>query len=131
MSANYGYSEERYQRRHGQNAGNQRRNGRKKPNSKKASFRKKEQNKASMFLVTFAAVVIISVIFVSGLGLQKKIDAYNERIDELTAEIQKEEARKEKIEEYRKYTQTKGFVEEIAQDQLGLVYEGEIIFKQD
>lgn len=124
MSANYGYSERKHQRRPGQTTGNHRK-------GKKASFRKKEQNKASMFLVTFAAVVIISVIFVSGLGLQKKIDAYNERIDELTAEIQKEEARKEKIEEYRKYTQTKGFVEEIAQDQLGLVYEGEIIFKQD
>ena len=124
MSANYGYSERNYQRRPGRPKRNQKRNG-------KASFRKKEQNKASMFLVTFAAVVIISVIFVSGLGLQKKIDAYNERINELTAEIQKEEARKEKIEEYRKYTQTKGFVEEIAQDQLGLVYEGEIIFKQD
>lgn len=84
-----------------------------------------------MFLVSFAALVIILVIFVGGLGLQKKIDAYNERIGELTAEIQKEEARKDKLEEYRKYTQTKGFVEEVAQDQLGLVYEGEIIFKQD
>ena len=99
--------------------------------SRKATFRKREQNKASMLLVTFAVLVIVSVIFVSGVGLQKKIDAYNERIEELQAEIDKEQERALKLEEYRKYTQTKGFVEEIAQDQLGLVHEGEIIFKQE
>ena len=81
-----------------------------------------------MFLVTFAVLVIVGVIFVSGIGLQKKIDAYNERINELETEIKRENDRAVKLEEYRKYTQTKGFVEEMAQEQLGLVNEGEIIF---
>jgi len=84
-----------------------------------------------MFLVTVAALVIISVIFVSGVGLQKKIDEYNLKIQELQAEIRKEEERAAKLEEYRKYTQTKGFVEEVAQDQIGLVYPGETVFKQE
>jgi len=84
-----------------------------------------------MFLVTVAALVIISVIFVSGVGLQKKIDEYNLKIQELRAEIRKEEERAAKLEEYRKYTQTKGFVEEVAQDQIGLVYPGETVFKQE
>lgn len=97
----------------------------------KASFRKRQENKGSMLLVTFAALVIVCVIFVSGVGLQKKIDEYDVKIQELQAEIQKEEERKDKLEEYRKYTQTKGFVEEVAQDQIGLVYPGEMIFKQE
>lgn len=84
-----------------------------------------------MFLVTVAALVIISVIFVSGVGLQEKIDEYNLKIQELQAEIRKEEERAAKLEEYRKYTQTKGFVEEVAQDQIGLVYPGETVFKQE
>lgn len=85
----------------------------------------------SMFLVTMAVLVIVAVIAISAVGLQKKIDAYNERIEELQAEIQKEEERAKELEEFRKYTQTKGFVEEIAQNQLGLVYDGEILFKQE
>ena len=35
------------------------------------------------------------------------------------------------VEEYRKYTQTKKYVEEVAKDKLGLVNEGEIIYKPD
>lgn len=44
-------------------------------------------------------------------------------------EIEAEQARTKEIEEYEKYTQTKKYVEEIAKSKLGLVYEGEIIFK--
>ena len=39
--------------------------------------------------------------------------------------------RAEDIEEYGKYTKTTKFVEEVAKDKLGLVYEGEIIFKPE
>ena len=35
------------------------------------------------------------------------------------------------IEEYEKYTQTKKYIEEVARDKLGLVYEGEILFKDE
>ena len=35
------------------------------------------------------------------------------------------------IEEFAKEIQTKGFIENIAREKLGLVYEGEILFKQD
>lgn len=81
--------------------------------------------------MTMAVLVIVAVIAVSAVGLQKKIDAYDAKIQELQAEIKKEEERAQKLEEFRKYTQTKGYVEEIAQDKLGLVYDGEILFKQE
>ena len=98
---------------------------------RRAAYRKPQQNRVSMFLVTLAVLVIVAVIAISAVGLQKKIDAYDTNIAELQAEIQKEEERAKKLEEFRKYTQTKGYVEEVAQDQLGLVYEGEIHFKQE
>lgn len=98
---------------------------------RRAAYRKPQQNRVSMFLVTLAVLVIVAVIAISAVGLQKKIDAYDAKIAELQAEIQKEEERAKKLEEFRKYTQTKGYVEEVAQDQLGLVYEGEILFKQE
>ena len=54
-----------------------------------------------------------------------------EQIASLSAQIDAETARAEEIEEYRKYTQTKAYVEEVAKDKLGLVYEGEILFQED
>ena len=46
-------------------------------------------------------------------------------------EIEAEKLRTEEIAEYGKYTQTKKYVEELAKDKLGLVYDGEIIFKDE
>ena len=45
--------------------------------------------------------------------------------------IAEEEKRVEEIEEYRKYTQTQKYVEEVAKEKLGLVNENEIIFKSE
>ena len=45
--------------------------------------------------------------------------------------IAAEEERALEIEEFEKYTQTKMYIEEVARDKLGLVYEGEILFKDE
>ena len=45
--------------------------------------------------------------------------------------MEAENQRALEIEEYGKYTQTKKYVEEVAKDKLGLVYEDEIIFKSE
>ena len=42
----------------------------------------------------------------------------------------KEEQRAEDIEEYRQYTKTREYIEEVAREKLGLVYDGEVIFKE-
>ena len=63
--------------------------------------------------------------------LRQKRESYREREQALQEQIDAEEERAEQIEEYRKYTQTKKYVEEVAKDKLGLVNEGEIIYKPE
>ena len=75
--------------------------------------------------------MIMVVVAVRSVELQQKIEGYDTQIASLTTQIEAENVRAEKIEEYRKYTQTKAYVEEVAKDKLGLVYEGEILFKED
>lgn len=75
--------------------------------------------------------MIMVVVAVRSVELQRKIAGYDTQIASLSAQIDSETARAEEIEEYRKYTQTKAYVEEVAKDKLGLVYEGEILFKED
>lgn len=99
--------------------------------AKKAAYRKKRQNKTGMLLVTTVVVMMLVVVMVKSVELREKREAYMAREEALMLEIEAEKARTEKIEEYEKYTQTKKYVEEIAKNKLGLVYEGEIIFKDE
>ena len=48
---------------------------------------------------------------------------------EMMAQLEEEEQRTQEIEELKKYVQTKKYVEEVAKERLGLVYEDEILFK--
>lgn len=98
---------------------------------RKTPYRKRHQNRFSMFLVSLVVLMIMVVVAVRSVELQQKIEGYDTQIASLTAQIEAENTRAEQIEEYRKYTQTKAYVEEVAKDKLGLVYEGEILFKED
>lgn len=73
--------------------------------------------------------MMLIVVMVEGIELTEKRETYMAREEVLMQAIEAEQARTEEIKEYEKYTQTKKYVEEIAKNKLGLVYEGEIIFK--
>lgn len=91
--------------------------------------RKKKENRLSMVMVTIAVLMVLIVVTFKGIELSQKQTAYTARIEELNQKIAEETARTAEIEEYGKYTKTKKYVEEVAKDKLGLVYEDEIIFK--
>lgn len=63
--------------------------------------------------------------------LKQKQAIYLSREAQLQEQISEQEARAEEIEEFRKYTKTKKYAEEVAKDKLGLVNEDEIIFKEE
>ena len=94
--------------------------------ARKAAYRRKRQNGFGMLLVT-----TVIVMMVKSIELKQKLAGYQAKEAQLLEEIEKEEQRTKEIEEYEKYTQTKQYIEEVAKDKLGLVYEGEIIFKDE
>lgn len=79
--------------------------------------------------MTVLAMLLV-VVTVKSFELRQKQEAYAQREEALLLQIAEEQKRAEQIEEYKKYTQTKKYVEEVAKDKLGLVYEGEIVFKE-
>ena len=95
------------------------------------AHRKRRQNRMSMFLVTVVVVMIIVVVSISSIKLKEKNETQQQTISQLSEQIADEEKRSEEIEEYRKYTQTKKYAEDVAKEKLGLVYEGEIIFREE
>ncbi len=93
--------------------------------------RKKKENRLSMVMVTMAVLMLLIVISFKSVELKREQAVYDEKIGVLNSQIEEEQLRAAEIEEYGKYTQTMKYVEEVAKDKLGLVYEGEIIFKSE
>lgn len=97
---------------------------------RKLAFRKKRQNRLAMFLVTMAVLMLLIVVGIKSIELREKQRVYAAKEIALEQQIAAEEKRAEEIEEFRKYTKTKKYAEEVAKDRLGLVHDGEIIFKE-
>ena len=93
--------------------------------------KRRSQNRFAMMSISAVVILLLVIISVQSIELQAKTDAYAAREAVLTKEIEKEQERTEEIEEYKKYVKTKKYVEEVAKDKLGLVYEDEIIFKPE
>lgn len=99
--------------------------------SRRVAFRGKRQNRLGMFLVSAVIVMLLVVVSVNSVLLRQKQDTYREREAELDKLIAAEEQRTTELEELRKYTQTQAYIEEVAKEKLGLVKEGEIVFKMN
>lgn len=99
--------------------------------SRRVAFRGKRQNRLGMFLVSVVVVMLLVVVSVNSVLLKQKQDTYREREAELDELIAAEEQRTTELEELRKYTQTQAYIEEVAKEKLGLVKEGEIVFKMN
>lgn len=99
--------------------------------SRSIIVRKKRQNGFSVALVLMVIIMLMIVIAFGRYDIRKKQEQYTLREQQLQEQIAAEEKRAEEIEEYRKYTQTQKYVEEVAKEKLGLVNENEIIFKSE
>ena len=83
-----------------------------------------------MFLVTLVVLMIMLVVAVKSVELQQKLDIKAQELQLLQEQIDAENARAEQIREFGKEVQTKGYIEDVAREKIGLVYEGEILFKE-
>lgn len=100
--------------------------------SKRMAMRsRKPANLSSMALVTVIVALVLAILFFKSQDLREKKAAYEKREQYLLEQIEEENQRSERIEEYRKYMQTKQYIEDMAKAKLGLVYKDEIIFEAD
>lgn len=97
--------------------------------TKKRRRAESPENRMAMLLITFVVCVMFGVLLMKGVQLHRQIDE-NERIrQELNLEIEAEHARTEEIGALKEYMQTEDYIRQAAKDRLGLVEEGEIVFR--
>ena len=93
-------------------------------------YRKKQHNKMAMMLITVVIMILLAVVGIKSIEMNSRVQELSETEAELNDEIKQEQARSDELDQYEKYTQTKKYVEDVAKDKLGLVHDGEILFKE-
>lgn len=97
---------------------------------REARLKRQRRSSIAGMLVAFLLVAVIGIsMWNSKQALARQNAEYEEQKAELEAQIKEQEERKAELEEYKKYIQTKKFVEEIAKDKFGLLYPNEMVIK--
>jgi cell division protein DivIC len=88
-----------------------------------------DSHRRSMTVITMILVLLMCVLTANALTLQAKNKDYKQQEEELRAQIKGQKQRTKEIKEYEEYVKTDEYVKEVAEEKLGLVDPGEIIFK--
>lgn len=94
-------------------------------------YRNNRNNKVGILSIMVVMFMILVVVSFQSVSLSAKNAEYTKQEEELKKSIEKEKTRTEEIEELKDYVTTKKYIEEVAKEKLGLVYEDEIIFKSE
>ena len=93
--------------------------------------RRKRRNSNRRGMVCISAIVgvlLITLAFQSR-KLEAKNVLYTQQLAQVNDQLASEKERTQEIENMEEYMKTDEYVEDVARDKLGLVYEGETVFK--
>lgn len=91
---------------------------------------RKKKNKSFKIVLLFTCCICLAVVY-KRVSLNAKNVQYQKQIEELEGKIEEENKRAEQLESYEEYVKSDKYIEEIARQKLGLVYEDEIIFEAE
>lgn len=92
---------------------------------------KRKKRRSGLKTIALTVLVLFGVIFYRSVELRKEIQGLERRYSELEEQLREEEERTVLLQERRAYMQTIRYIEEVAREKLGLVYEDEIIFRAE
>ena len=91
----------------------------------------KESSKISMRVITVVVLFLFGVLTYKTIELKEQASAYEATIDGYEKDMKELKKERKEIEELRDYVNTDSYIEEVAREKLGLVYEDEIVFETD
>lgn len=90
---------------------------------------KKSRNGIGTIVVV--VLLICSIVSVKRFNLDAKRKTSEKSLEEVKNSINEEKEKTKDIKDYKTYVQTKKYIEDVAREKLGLVYEDEILFKSE
>lgn len=94
-------------------------------------LRRRYKKGTGIGIIVFVVLILFGIIAYKKIDLEKRSVQAKQKIEILNAQIQEEEERAEEIKNLEAYVQTKRYIEDVAREKLGLVYEDEIILQQE
>ncbi len=91
--------------------------------------RRRRKNRTGLFLVMTVVLLFCGTLGIHSISLRADCQSLQKQKEELEtkkADLKKE---KESIQEQQTYMQTNEYIEQVAREKFGLVYDNEIIFK--
>lgn len=92
---------------------------------------KKTFNISGIKIVTVIVLLVFVFVAFGEMDLERQLSSYKETLagyEEHKAELEQE---KEKVEELREYVESDAYIEDMAREKFGLVYENEVLFKAE
>ena len=91
--------------------------------------RASSSNRRGMAGIALVVLTLLSVLLFQSQRLEAKNEVYESQIVQLEEQIEIEQVRAEEIEKLPEYTESKEYIEKVAREKFGLVYEDETIFR--
>lgn len=92
---------------------------------------RKRVKPTGLFTIIIVVLLICGIVSYKKIGLESRNNTYIIEEQQSMELIKKEEERTQELKERKAYVNTKKYIEEVAREKLGLVYEDEIIFKAE
>ena len=89
---------------------------------------KTKRGRSGLGFVVLLVLVICGVFLYGRISLEEEVASVNARYEAALDRYEEETRREEELNELKVYTQTKKFVEDMAREIYGLVYENEVVF---
>ncbi len=93
--------------------------------------RRGNSNRAGKMCISLIVLAFGVVMSIQIYNVYQKNEDYAARQEVLEQQLQDEIDRQEEIEEYEAYTQSQDYVEDVAQGKLGLLYDNQIVFREE
>ena len=92
--------------------------------------RKKKENRMGKLCVSGIVFMFLIVMSIQIVKLYKEDQTYIAKEKELNEQREDATEEQQQLADYEQYTQSQQYIEEVAKSKLGLVYNNEIVFKE-
>lgn len=93
--------------------------------------RLQDSHRRSLIFITLGVLLLCSVLIYKTVSLNEQATKYQASIEKYEKDMEDLEQEKEELEDLKEYVQSDAYVEDMAREKLGLVYEDEVIFEAD
>lgn len=92
---------------------------------------RRRKKRTGIGIIAFIVLTICGIVAYGKVGLEKTRSSLEKQKAELESQINDEKDRALDIRNLKAYVQTKKYIEEVAREKLGLVYDYEILFERE